>query len=172
MIFAHEPLTRALIDEMMPLLREHWKEVAHYQDIPLDVDVETYLAAEASGVVRCYTARIRSEPPGVPVMVVSRSGQRQCADGDLVGYAVYFVRPNPHYVGSIQAAQDVLYLHPSVRGGTGYKFIAWCDEQLRAEGTQVVLHHVKLAHDFGRLLLRQGYEAIETIYAKRLDGGT
>lgn len=150
MIFTREPLHHALIDEMMPLLEAHWQEVAHYSDIPLDVDVETYLAAEASGAVRCFTARF--------------------AEGDsLAGYAVYTVRHNPHYRGSLQAVQDVLYLHPSVRGGMGFKFIAWADEQLRGEGVQAVYHHVKVAHDFGKLLARQGYEMVDTIWAKRLD---
>lgn len=157
--FARESLTAALINEMMPLLREHWKEVAHFADIPLDVDVDAYLTAEAFGQVRCFTARDRT--PG--------SDWTREDVAPLVGYAVYFVRPNPHYRGSVQAVQDVLYLHPSVRGGTGFRFIAYCDAQLRAEGVQAVYQHVKVAHDFGKLLARQGYEMVDTIWAKRLD---
>lgn len=91
-------------------------------------------------------------------------------DGSLIGYCVYFVKHAPHYAASIQAAQDVLYVARSHRGGTGYRFIAWCDEQLAAEGVQVVYQHAKVAHPaLGRILERQGYEAVDVIYAKRLD---
>lgn len=154
MIFAREPLTHALIDEMLPLLRAHWREIATYQDIPLKIDATGYVDAEDAGILRCFTARSTPQANYAP---------------PLVGYAVYFVRPHMHYCESVQAVQDVLYLDPSMRGGAGFRLIAWCDDQLRAEGVQVVHHHVKIAHDFGKILERQGYECVERIYAKRLD---
>lgn len=147
--FARESLTDALWSEALPLLTEHWREVAHFADIPLNPDVAAYAASQAAGHIRCYTARDD--------------------DGDLAGYALYFVRPNPHYSQSIQAAQDVIYVAPWARGSTGYKFIAFCDQQLATEGVQAVYHHVKTAHNFGKMLERQGYEAVDIIYAKRLD---
>jgi hypothetical protein len=146
--FAREALTDALLAEFTPLLQQHWREIAHYPDIPLNPDYETYRAAESAGILRVYTVR----------------------DGSAcVGYALFFVRNNPHYTGSLQAVQDVLYLHPSQRGGNGYRFIAWCDIQLQREGVQAVYHHSKAAHNFGALLNRQGYELVDLIYAKRLD---
>jgi lysylphosphatidylglycerol synthetase-like protein (DUF2156 family) len=54
----------------------------------------------------------------------------------------------------------------------GAAFIDWCDQQLRAEGVQVVSHHVKLAHDFGPTLARLGYEHVEAMWQRRLDRGT
>lgn len=162
--FARESLTPQLWQEAMPLLEAHYREIAAYQDIPLEPDVSVYAASEAAGAIRCYTARAH------PMYKVERDGpMERVDDGVLVGYALFFVRANPHYSSSVQAVQDVVYLHPAVRGGTGYKFIAWCDEQLRAEGVQAVYHHVKAAHNFGRLLERQGYELVDLIYAKRLD---
>lgn len=146
--FRRERLDDALWAEVTPLLAAHWREIAHYQDIPLDPDREAYAAAQAAGMVRVFTAR---------------AGHR------LVGYAVYFVRPNMHYRTSVQAAQDVLYLDPSVRGGAGARFIAWCDDRLAAEGIQAVYQHVKAAHDFGALLERMGYALVDHIYARRLD---
>lgn len=145
---ARETLTRELWLEAMPLLHAHWREIAHYPDILLDVDVDAYTRCEDAGMVRCFTAR---------------------QDGALVGYALFFVRPNLHYQASIQAVQDVLYLAPAVRGGAGFRFIRWCDEQLAASAIQVVYHHVKSAHNFGPLLERMGYELVDLIYAKRLD---
>lgn len=159
--FAREPLTDSLWSEALPLLHGHWKEVAHFPDIELSPDFALYAANEAAGVLRCFTAReeVRYDHPEIETL----SGWR------LVGYALYFVRANPHYRQSVQAVQDVIYLAPSVRGGTGYKFIAWCDEQLAAEGVQAVYQHVKQAHNFGKLLERQGYDLVDLIYAKRLD---
>lgn len=135
-------------EEVSDLLHAHWKEVAHYQDIPLDVDWDAYHAADAIGTLRIYTVRTH--------------------DGLLVGYSVYFVRANPHYKGSIQAVQDVLFIHPD-RRGRGVRFIMWCDEQLRDLGVQAVYHHVKKDHNFGPMLNRIGYELVDLIYARRLD---
>lgn len=187
--FAREPLTDALWDEAYPLLEAHWREVAHFQDIPLEPDVARYRANEQAGVIRFYTAR--EVPTGDASLFLECShchvlamaagpchlgGTCQtCGNGTfrfgatLVGYALYIVNSNPHYASSIQAVQDVIYLDPAVRGGTGYKFIKWCDEQLAAEGVQASYHHVKAAHNFGKLLERQGYELVDLIYAKRLD---
>lgn len=135
--------------ELEPLLEVHWREVAHYQDIALDPDKETYATLQARGELRCYTARDA---------------------GRLVGYGFFLVRPNLHYRGSRQAHQDVLFLHPDYRRGrTGVQLIRVAERRLQAEGVQVVYHHAKLTNKVGELLERLGYELIDRIYAKRLD---
>ena len=137
-----------VIEEIKPLLCLHWEEIAHYQDIPLEPDWDWYLRNPA---VRVFTAR---------------------KDGMMIGYVVYFVGPSRHYRSSIQGMQDILFVHPMYRGSTiGYRLIKFCDDQLRAEGVQVSYQHVKAAHDFSPLLLKQGYELIDNIYGKRLDRG-
>lgn len=110
---------------------------------------------EANGNVRCYVANMTT------------------ADGTLalVGYAIFFVNHNLHYSTSFQAVQDVLYFDKHLRGqGLGFKFIDWCDQQLKADGVQVVYHHVKTKFNFGPLLEELGYKHIENIYGRRLDG--
>lgn len=146
-LFARETVAQVL-EEIKPLLSMHWREIAHYQDIGLDPDWDFYIQAKT---IRVFTARI---------------------DGVLIGYGVFFIGPNKHYRQSIQAVQDILFLHPDYRGGrTGMRFIRFCDEQLKADGAQVVYHHVKAAHDFGPLLKSIGYECVDVIYANRLDKG-
>ena len=147
MRFQRETATAELIQELMPLLTLHYQEIAHYKDIPLDIDVDRYAATESSGGLRLYTAR----------------DEQRAA----VGYAVYCVASNAHYKSSLQAVQDVLFIHPQ-RRGFGREFILWCDEQLAKDGVEVVYHHVKKAHDFGAMLKLMGYEAVETIYGRRL----
>lgn len=152
--FNAETFSEDLFEESLPLLTEHWREIAHYGDIPLDPDFEVYAAIARAGQLRVFTVRT-VEPTQ-----------------ELIGYAVFIVRPNPHYKGSVQAVQDVLFIRPSHRGGSmGYRFIRWCDQRLRAEGAQLSIHHVKSAHDFGPLLNRLGYELVDFIYCKRLDRG-
>ena len=145
MVFSRE--TMDAYKEAKPLLEAHYKEISHYQDIALKVDQNSYMALEKAGYLRIYVARV---------------------DGKMVGYAVFLIKRNIHYINSLQALQDVLYIDPGHRG-KGLKFIAWCDDQLREESIQVVYHHVKLSHDFGKALERIGYERIETIYGRRLD---
>jgi len=135
--------------DAIPLLERHWEEIAHFQDIPLDVDLVLYQAMEEAGALRCFAARI---------------------DGELVGYVVYLVRANGHYRKSLQAVQDVLFIAPEHRrSGLGFSMVKAADDALRAEGVQAVYQHSKLAFDIGPFLLPQGYEAVETIYVKRLD---
>lgn len=148
--FARERLTPHLQQELMPLLLDHWEEIAHYGDIPLCVNWDRYFFLEREGVLRLYTVRDGA--------------------GVLFGYSAFMVTFNLHYVESKQASQDVLYLDEAARGRmVGARFISWCDDELRREGVQVVFQHVKDAHNFGPLLERLGYERIEAIYGRRLD---
>lgn len=150
MKFALEFLNEKILDEVQPLLEMHWKEIAQYQDIPLVPDRDWYLNNQKAGILRLFT--IRDD------------------DGGFQGYAVYVVRSNPHYATSKQASQDILFLNKKHRKGRiGYRFIDWCDLQLKLEGVQVVYQHVKTAHNFGPMLERMGYEPIDIIYGRRLD---
>lgn len=136
--------------EAIPLLKEHWAEIATYLDIELAPDLDKYLKCEENGNLRIYTVRF---------------------DHKLIGYACFFVTPHAHYVNSLQALQDVLYLDPEYRAGRiGLNLIRFSEDELRGDGVQVVHQHVKLAHPtLGRILERLGYQAVETIYSRRLD---
>lgn len=150
MTFSLEDFSDALASEALPLFRDHHNEVTAFPDIRLDPDYEQYKLFGRSRLLRCFTAR------------ESRK---------LVGYAFFFVRAAPHYKGSIQACADILYLEPNLRQGfAGARFMRWCDEQLRAEGVQVVYQNVTMqGKDFGPVLERMGYKPLEIMYAKRLD---
>lgn len=148
MRYSLERAGQSLFEEIAPLLRLHFEEIAHFRDIELSPDYERYQRLEDSGALRIYTVRLESSK--------------------LIGYAVFLVSPNLHYKESLQAAQDVLFVHPHYRGQGG-KFILWCDKQLEKEGVQLVTQHIKAAHDFGAMLMRLGYEKIDIIYGKRLD---
>ena len=143
-----QELASEVWDEIMPLLKNHWQEIAHYKDIPLDPDYSVYKQMEDMGALRVYTVR---------------------KEGKLIGYSAFFIRQHPHYKSSKQAVQDIIYVDPAHRGGVGRRLIKECDELLKAEGVQVVYQHVKAAHNFGPLLERMGYQMQDIIYSKRLD---
>ncbi len=148
MQFQREKLSSELFVEILPLLQAHYKEIAHFLDIPFEPNLEAYKHLESEGILRAFMVRDNER--------------------ELHGYAVFFLRHNLHYSTSFQAYQDIIYVRPDSRG-IGARLIKWCDEQLRLEGVQVVYHHVKAAHDFGPMLERMGYELVDLIYAKRLD---
>lgn len=132
------------------MLRRHWAELSSHKDIPLAIDEATYRAVEMQGALRIYTARL---------------------DGELVGYAAFFLQWHAHYAESKQAMQDVLYVAPEHRGRLiGLRLIRHSERALRAEGVQVVRHHVKVAHaQLGDILEALGYSAEEITFSKRLD---
>jgi len=148
--FQEESLTDEWLEEAMPLLVLHWREIAHYQDLMLEPDLSVYRKAEENGMLKVFTVR-------------------DTTSHVLLGYALFFVRNNPHYASSLQAVQDILFIRPEARGNTGRRFIQWCDQRLTAMGVQAVYHHVKATHNFGPLLERMGYKLVDLIYTRRLD---
>lgn len=147
-VIARERMKVGLIEEFLPLLREHFKEIAHFKDIVLDPDFAKYEAMDLTGRLLILTARV---------------------EGELVGYAIYFVMPALHYRRSLQAFQDVLYVAPEYRGGLlGMRLLKRSDQELKRMGVEVVRQHMKAAHSFGPLLARLGYELEDLIYVKRL----
>jgi GNAT superfamily N-acetyltransferase len=135
------------------LLAEHWAEVGHYKDIPIDMEWPKYFALQESGKLRCYLIRGHLN--------------EEHSEQVLMGYAFYIVDEHLHYRTTKVAMQDILYVRKPYRG-IGRAFLTWCDEQLRAEGVVTVTHHVKPWYDFSSMLERLGYEKAETIYSRRL----
>lgn len=141
----------AVWGEIQSLLDEHWREIAHFEDIPLDPRKEMYDELEARGALRVFTVR---------------------DEGTLVGYSVNVVANDIHYARSKQSKQDVLFLLPAYRNQrTGINLINFVDSDLQRDAVQCSYQHVKMSHDFGPLLAMLGYEPVETIWVKRLDHG-
>lgn len=146
---------RDCMDEIKPILRnEHWEEVGHYDDIPIDMEWDKYFLLQDKGVLRCFTIR--------------SSVNEEFKDTVIQGYAFFFVDKHLHYKNTIVASQDILFVRKTSRG-IGRKFLAWCDEQLKSEGVVTVTHHAKPWFEYGTLFEKLGYEKAETIWARRLD---
>ncbi len=127
-------------NEIAPILRnEHWEEVGHYRDIPIDMKWDTYDLLQKGNKLRCFTVR----------QVLNQEFNEHI----LAGYA-FFIVDN--------------HLHRKPYRGIGKEFLSWCDEQLKNEGVVTVTHHTKPWFNYGNLFEALGYEKSETIWSRRL----
>ena len=134
----------ALREEIEKLTPEHWAEFADNQDVPLDIDWDTYMRMHGNGRLLITTARRCGELVGYQLLMVTRHLHR---DVVLISDAVTFIRPD------IEARWLVLMrmLQHTVTDG-------------RRRGATEFRFRVKTAHDYGRLLERIGGEPIEVTY--------
>lgn len=139
------------------LKNEHWPEVGHYKDIPIDMEWQRYAQLQEMGKLRCYTIRAFAN--------------EEFKETELQGYAFFIVDKHLHYRNTVVASQDILYVRRPHRG-IGHAFMGWCDAQLKAEGVTTVTHHAKTYFNYGELFQKLGYEKAEEIWTRRLDGGT
>ena len=123
-----------VIDEAKPLLVEHWHELALYPDIPLDPDYEAYAALDKAGAIVIYTVR---------------------AHGELVGYAVYFIRKHLHYRQHTWAVNDIVLVRDRYRDfGIGTSLFDFIEADLRKRGADVIHTGTKVLHPELAMLLR------------------
>lgn len=133
--------------EMLPLLVEHWREIAlNHADVPLDIDEPRYDALCASGALHIVTVR---------------------RGGALIGYHVAIVSGHLHYKSTLHGITDVYYIVKALRHGvTGLRMFQRVERELKAMGVRKLFTGTKLHLDQGRLFEHLGYHAVETLYAK------
>ncbi len=135
-------------EDVKALILDHHKDVQPFQDLVPNPDWEKYYRLEELNVLRIYTVR---------------------DEGNLAGYAVFYVSQHMQYMDSIQAVQDLIYLKPEYRKtGYGKAFIKWIDSELEQEGVDIISHHTKSAKSFAPLLESLGYIETDIIYSKKL----
>ena len=134
-------------DEIDPLWEAHYKEIARHQDkVALSPDYDRYFKIDKAGMLHIVTTRDA---------------------GKLVGYFICFVMPNIHFKEHTMASNDLIYLSPSHRKGTvAASMIKFAEKTLEKRGISRLLVNMKLANDFGVLMERLGYVAMERIYEK------
>lgn len=148
MKFAHENLSNVK-DEILPLLDEHWEEIALNKDvIKLNPDWEAYAAYDSINALRVYTAR---------------------DNGALVGYFVLLVNRSLHYKDHLFAVNDIIFLKKEVRlGMTGVKLIKYAVKCLEEEGVSKIMINTKIHQPFDAVLERLNFKCIERVYSKCL----
>lgn len=150
MEFATENFS-SVFEEIKPLIARHYEEIALYREhVPLAPDWGRYRYMEQTKSLAVYTARDA---------------------GALVGYSVFLLSYHLHYVHTLVAANDILYLAPEHRRGTtGIKLIRHSENDLRRRGVKRIMWHVKCDHDFRAILHRLGYADEEVVVGKLVEG--
>lgn len=158
--------------EIVPLLNAHYAEIATNKSIkPLAIDWDRYYSLEELGLLRILTARedmvMHKTVDGEPVK--NEDGTNFTRPGYLVGYFVSFIAPNLHYSETRQALNDIFYIAPDKRGGTlGYRMLREAAADLKNLNCHLLTVHMKVAHPFRNLLMRQGFELDEENWVKVL----
>jgi hypothetical protein len=135
-----------VIEEMVPLIVAHHKEISLHPDLKLKPNLTRYQQLEDLGALRIYTAR---------------------KDSKLLGYMIFLISESLHFENVTDAYQDILYIDPSHRG-FGLSFFRWVDTQLKNDGVNFILQNVTTKCDFSPLLKRLRYELCDYLYVKRL----
>jgi len=145
-----ETFTMDLVNEMLPMLEIHRQELSAYQDMRLKPDWEKYLTLETLGMFKCFTVRDIANT--------------------LVGYAWFVLTPNMHYSDYSYAIADILYISSKARGKLlGKRLLVFTEEYFKEHtNTSVIVHKVKLKHNWGKLLTLLDYEAVELAFQKRI----
>jgi hypothetical protein len=147
MIFNKECLANVQ-EELEPLLKEHYKEVAMYTDrIDLNVDWDKYYMLESIGALVIYTMRED--------------------EGKLVGYNVFFVNNHLHYNDHKYAVNDVVYIDPAYRHNQNtLDLFIRAEDDLRDSGVSVMTYHMKVYKTFECLMGVLEYDHAEHVYTK------
>jgi len=136
-----------VIDEIKPLLEDHWEEIALNKEvIKLNPNYEMYEKLCNSGVMRIVTAR---------------------DDGKLIGYCICIIAYNLHYKDSLTATNDIFFISKDYRkGSTGVKLFIKNEEILKSYGVQRLIMNTKVHQDVGAIFERLGYKQTERVFGK------
>lgn len=142
------------LDELKPLLNEHWQELALNQDkVPLDIRWEVYEEACKNNGVLFVTLR---------------------DEGRLAGYFCGFISPGLHYRTCLTLQMDVFWLHPAYRGEDslekmeelmlGEQLFKTVQAAARARGVQRIFAGSKMHKDASFLFEQLGYTEVERYF--------
>ena len=150
MITYQEEQFNDVIDEIKPLLEEHYHEVAMYKDrIELNPNYDLYEIMNRTGNVHIFTAR-DSE-----------------ANNALVGYCLTFMQQHPHYKDHVYAVNDIIYVaEPYRHTEVAPEMISRLEKAMLAEGVSVMTFHMKTYKTFETLMDSLGFEQFEYLYSK------
>lgn len=147
MITFHREFLCEVVQEIEPLIHQHYQELVQESDrLKIEPRWQDYAALERMGFFHMFTAR---------------------ADGKLAGYGAFFLNKHLHHSNLTSAVNDALFLHPDHRAGmTGIRLIRFCESELKAMGADKVCIHAKQGTSLHPILERLGYTAEEIIMSK------
>ena len=139
-----------VINEIKPLLEDHYEEVAMYKEhIEFNPNYELYLHMDQTGDIHIFTAR------------------DQDVGGAIVGYCVTFMQHHPHYMDHIYAVNDIIYVADEYRHTeVAPEMIMRLEKEMQDEGASVMTFHMKTYKPFRTLMESLNFEEAEILYSK------
>ena len=150
MLTAQPEAFAPFLEEVKPLLPEHYSELALNQDrVPLSPQYDEYLHRDSLGMVMVVTVRDA---------------------GQLVGYFVGMIAPGLHYSTCLTLQLDIFWIHPDHRGQRGgvllFKAV---EKEAKRRGVQRMFVGSKTHLDASFLFEKLGYTKVETVYSVMLE---
>lgn len=147
MITYHKEKLCDIKEEIAPLLVEHYKEIAMYKDkVQLAPDWEKYDMMDKADILKIVTVR---------------------DNGELVGYYLSMVIPNPHYSRDLFAVNDIVLIKPEYRNAkVGVGLFQYVEAWMKDLGVSVMTVHMKTFLPFDKLCEGLGWDYAERLYTK------
>lgn len=138
------------LEEVKPLLPEHYRELALNQDrVPLSPQYGEYLRRDALGMV--LTIALRDA-------------------GKLVGYFIGFIAPGLHYSTCLTLQLDIFWIHPDHRGQKGgFMLFKAMEAEAKRRGVQRLFVGSKTHLPADYLFEKLGYQKVESVYSVMLE---
>jgi len=138
----------AVLNEMDELFPAHYEELCVTKEFDYEPDYDAYKRMAEAGMLRCITCR---------------------ADGELIGYIVFFITPHLHYKSCITAMEDIYFVRKDYRKGrVGIKLFQYAEKVLKERGVQRIVMHTKVHLDNSRLFEYLGYKMTDKVFTKMI----
>ena len=136
----------SFLEEMKPILFDHYEELCPVKDFPLDPDWDAYKRYDDANMLRCVTCR---------------------ADGELIGYIIFFIHPHIHYKTCLTAVEDVYYVKKEFRKGrVGIRLFKYAEDILKGIGVNRIIYGTKVYLDNTKLFEYLGYKHTDKVFTK------
>lgn len=86
--------------------------------------------------------------------------------GELVGFAIFFIINSRKYADRKIAQQDMLFLRKEYRGINGLNFLHFIEFECERLGADAITMGVSEKLDFEKVLLRMDYKPLEKTFIK------
>lgn len=136
-----------IMDELDPILEDHYQEVAMYKDkIKYAPDWERYKSLEDTGVLKMVTVR---------------------DNGVLVGYYLFIVVVGLHYSEDLYAINDIVLIKKEYRSSkVGLGLFKYVEDWAKDLGVSVMTVHMKTFLPFDSLCKGLDWDYAERLYTK------
>lgn len=138
---------RDCLDEMLPILEDHFKEVNYHQSqVPHEPDWDGYVQLENARMLHVAVAR---------------------DDGKMVGYCSTVINTSLHHRNNTFGVNDALYVLPEYRKtSVAYGLLTYVFAELKSMGVDTVHLAMKVSHPFDELCEGLGMQLEERMYSK------